>query len=182
MVEMEGFAGRAGRTLRASDHLPGMTQYSTGTARLLLPITCWPTSRWLERPGAGTGRLPARANASPLGSVRWRARDIPLDAKRPGSRARLRWCYGHSLDGVSDRDFAVEALLAFALCMVHLFAVGRWRSPGGRTPDLGSSFAGRLVLDRLVDDAQQEETRTGRVGCVQDGAGVIGELTGMLTL
>ena len=105
-----------------------------------------PGQRLAARVGrAGRRRLPAR----PRGDRR-------ASSGSMASRA-------NSLDAVSDRDFVVETLAAVALGMVHLSRLAEeitwWSNPRVRVRPRR-----RRVLDRQLDDAQQEEPRPGRAG------------------
>lgn len=65
-----------------------------------------------------------RSNKSPLGSGALSGSSLPLD---PAATARALGFAGpvsNSIDGVSDRDFAAEALFIFALVGVHLSRIG----------------------------------------------------------
>jgi len=62
----------------------------------------------------------SRTNVSPLGSGALAATTYPLDRKAVADTLQMNGVTHNSLDGVSDRDFAVELAAALSLIMVHL--------------------------------------------------------------
>ena len=125
--------------------------------------TCWPTSRCSSAIAAGWPTPGRRLNVSPLGSGALAGAGYPLDRAAIAAELGFDGPTANSLDAVSDRDFVVELLAAIALGMVHLSRLAEeltWWS----NPRFGFvRLAGRL-LDRQLDDAQQEEPRPGRAG------------------
>ncbi len=143
---------------------------SSRPSRCCWPITCWRTSRcssatgvdWPTAGGGPTSRRWARA--------RWRARAIRSTARRPRRSSGFDGVTANSLDAVSDRDFVVEALAGHRAVHGPPVAAGR----GDHLvvePAVRLRPGGRLLLDRLVDDAEQEEPRPGRAGAGPGGAG-----------
>ena len=61
-----------------------------------------------------------RTNISPLGSGALAGTTFPIDRHYTASLLNFDGVYGNSLDGVSDRDFAIEFLCAASLILVHL--------------------------------------------------------------
>ncbi len=61
-----------------------------------------------------------RTNISPLGSGALAGTTFPIDRHYTASLLNFDGVYGNSLDGVSDRDFAIEFLSAASLILVHL--------------------------------------------------------------
>ncbi len=61
-----------------------------------------------------------RTNISPLGSGALAATTYPLDREAVARTLQMNGVTNNSLDGVSDRDFAVELAAALSLIMVHL--------------------------------------------------------------
>ncbi len=61
-----------------------------------------------------------RTNISPLGSGALAATTYPLDREAVAEALGMDGVTNNSLDGVSDRDFAVELAAALSLIMVHL--------------------------------------------------------------
>jgi argininosuccinate lyase len=61
-----------------------------------------------------------RVNVSPLGSGALAGTTFPIDRHYTAELLNFGGVYANSLDGVSDRDFAIEFLCAASLIMVHL--------------------------------------------------------------
>ena len=66
------------------------------------------------------GEIYQRVNISPLGSGALAGTTFPIDRQFAADRLNFGSVYANSLDGVSDRDFAIEFLCAASLIMVHL--------------------------------------------------------------
>lgn len=66
------------------------------------------------------GEIYQRVNVSPLGSGALAGTTFPIDRHFTAERLNFGGVYANSLDGVSDRDFAIEFLCAASLVMVHL--------------------------------------------------------------
>ena len=66
------------------------------------------------------GEVYQRTNISPLGSGALAGTTFPIDRHYTASELEFGGVYANSLDGVSDRDFAIEFLSAASLIMVHL--------------------------------------------------------------
>lgn len=66
------------------------------------------------------GDVYKRVNISPLGSGALAGTTFPIDRHYTAELLNFSSVYGNSLDGVSDRDFAIEFLCAASLIMVHL--------------------------------------------------------------
>jgi len=61
-----------------------------------------------------------RVNISPLGSGALAGTTFPIDRHYTAQLLGFEGVYANSLDGVSDRDFAIEFLASASLIMVHL--------------------------------------------------------------
>ena len=61
-----------------------------------------------------------RVNISPLGSGALAGTTFPIDRHYTAELLNFESVYANSVDGVSDRDFAIEFLCAASLIMVHL--------------------------------------------------------------
>ncbi|NHC36256.1 argininosuccinate lyase [Scytonema millei] len=61
-----------------------------------------------------------RVNISPLGSGALAGTTFPIDRHYTAKLLEFDGVYANSLDGVSDRDFAIEFLAAASIIMVHL--------------------------------------------------------------
>ncbi|TVQ61415.1 MAG: argininosuccinate lyase [Spirulina sp. DLM2.Bin59] len=66
------------------------------------------------------GEIYHRTNVSPLGSGALAGTTFPIDRHYTAAELKFGGVYANSLDGVSDRDFAIEFLCAASLIMVHL--------------------------------------------------------------
>ncbi len=66
------------------------------------------------------GDVYKRVNISPLGSGALAGTTFPIDRHYTAQLLNFDGVYDNSLDGVSDRDFAIEFLCAASLIMVHL--------------------------------------------------------------
>ncbi|MBD1998212.1 argininosuccinate lyase [Leptolyngbya sp. FACHB-541] len=73
-----------------------------------------------ERDCERLGDVYKRTNISPLGSGALAGTTFPIDRHYTAELLGFERVYANSLDGVSDRDFAVEFLCATSLIMVHL--------------------------------------------------------------
>ncbi|MBD1808917.1 argininosuccinate lyase [Microcoleus sp. FACHB-SPT15] len=74
----------------------------------------------LQRDWTRLGEIYQRVNISPLGSGALAGTTFPIDRHYVAKELQFSGIYGNSLDGVSDRDFAIEFLCAASLIMVHL--------------------------------------------------------------
>ena len=74
----------------------------------------------LQRDWERLGEIYQRVNISPLGSGALAGTTFPIDRHYTASLLEFSGVYSNSLDGVSDRDFAIEFLCAASLIMVHL--------------------------------------------------------------
>jgi len=66
------------------------------------------------------GEIYERTNISPLGCGALAGTTFPIDRYFSAKELNFKDIYGNSLDGVSDRDFAIEFSCAASLIMVHL--------------------------------------------------------------
>lgn len=74
----------------------------------------------LQRDWERLGEIYKRVNISPLGCGALAGTTFPIDRHYTASLLNFAGVYRNSLDGVSDRDFAIEFLCAASLIMVHL--------------------------------------------------------------
>ncbi len=74
----------------------------------------------LQRDWERLGEINKRVDISPLGCGALAGTTFPIDRHYTASLLNFAGVYRNSLDGVSDRDFAIEFLCAASLIMVHL--------------------------------------------------------------
>jgi argininosuccinate lyase len=74
----------------------------------------------LQRDWERLGEIVQRVNTSPLGCGALAGTTFPIDRHYTASLLEFAGVYRNSLDGVSDRDFAIEFLCAASLILVHL--------------------------------------------------------------
>jgi len=119
-----------------------------------------------------------RLNESPLGSAALAGTPFPIDRHATASALGFDRPMANSLDGVSDRDFAVEALSAASLCAIHLSRLGEelvfWTSAQFGFVRLSDAFTtGSSIMPqkRNPDAAELIRAKAGRI---------IGALTSLL--
>jgi argininosuccinate lyase len=178
IVEMErslvGLAVRDGEAV-----LPGMTHIQPAQP-VLFAHHLLAYVEMLERDRGRLADCRRRANVSPLGSGALAGAGYPLDREATAAELGFDGVTANSLDGVSDRDFVVEALAAFALCMVHLSRLAEeivwWSNPRFgfvRAADSFSTGSSMMPNKKNPDPAELVRGKSARV---------IGSLTAMLTL
>jgi argininosuccinate lyase len=134
----------------------------------------------LERDRGRLADARRRLDVSPLGAGALAGAGYPLDRESTAQELGFAGVTANSLDAVSDRDFVVEVLGAIALAMVHLSRLAEeitwWSNPRFgfvRVADAFSTGSSMMPNKRNPDPAELVRGRT---------AGVIGALSGMLTL
>jgi len=112
----------------------------------------------------------ARMNESPLGSAALAGTAFPIDRQATAAALGFERPMGNSLDGVSDRDFALEALSAATICMVHLSRMAEeivlWTTPQFGFLTLSDAFTtGSSIMPqkRNPDAAELVRGKAGRV-------------------
>jgi len=122
----------------------------------------------------------ARVNVSPLGCGALAGTSFPIDRHYTAELLGFDRLYANSLDGVSDRDFAIEFAAAASVIMVHLSRLGEeiilWASDEFGFVRLTDSCAtGSSIMPQKKNPDVPELVRgkTGRV---------FGHLQGLLTL
>lgn len=120
-----------------------------------------------------------RADVSPLGAGALAGSSLPLDPAGAARRLGFAAVFDNSLDAVSDRDFAADALYALAMLGVHLSRIGEevvlWASTevGFATLDDGYATGSSMMPQkRNPDVAELARGKAGRL---------VGHLTGLLT-
>jgi argininosuccinate lyase len=126
------------------------------------------------------GEIYQRVNVSPLGSGALAGTTFPIDRHYAAQLLNFRDVYANSLDGVSDRDFAIEFLCAASLIMVHLSRLSEevilWASEEfGFVTLKDSCSTGSSIMPQKKNPDVPELVR-GKVGRV------FGHLQGMLVL
>lgn len=126
------------------------------------------------------GDVQKRTNVCPLGSGALAGTTFPIDRHYSASELGFADVYANSLDGVSDRDFAIEFMCAASLIMVHLSRFSEeiimWASQEFSFISLKDSCAtGSSIMPQKKNPDVPELVRgkTGRV---------FGHLQGLLTL
>ena len=111
-----------------------------------------------------------RLNESPLGSAALAGTSFPIDRAMTAKALGFDRPTANSLDSVSDRDFALEALAAGSICAVHLsrFAeeIVLWTSPQFGFVTLSDAFTtGSSIMPqkRNPDAAELVRGKTGRI-------------------
>ncbi len=121
-----------------------------------------------------------RMNECPLGAAALAGTSFPIDRHATANALGFDRPTANSLDSVSDRDFALEALAAAAICATHLsrFAeeIVLWATPQFGFAALSDKFStGSSIMPqkRNPDAAELVRGKSGRV---------IGALTGLLVV
>ncbi len=115
----------------------------------------------------------ARMNESPLGSAALAGTGFPIDRERTSQALGFDRPTANSLDAVSDRDFALDYLMAASQCALHLSRLAEeliiWASqPFGfvRLPDTLSTGSSIMPQKKNPDAAELVRGHAGRViGC-----------------
>jgi argininosuccinate lyase len=121
-----------------------------------------------------------RANRMPLGSAALAGTTYPIDRELTAQLLGFDAVGGNSLDGVSDRDFAIEFCAAASIAMMHLSRFSEelvlWTSAQFRFIDLPDRFCtGSSIMPQKKNPDVPELVR-GKSGRV------FGALMGLLTL
>ena len=112
----------------------------------------------------------ARMNFSPLGSCALAGTTYPTDREYAAQKLGFYGIMQNSIDGVSDRDFCVELISAFALIMTHLSRFSEeiilWSSWEFKFVELDDSYTtGSSIMPQKKnpDMAELVRGKTGRV-------------------
>ncbi|MBR3844594.1 MAG: argininosuccinate lyase [Clostridia bacterium] len=111
-----------------------------------------------------------RMNVSPLGSCALAGTTYPTNREMTAEKLRFNGIMLNSIDGVSDRDFCVELMSAFALIMTHLSRFSEeiilWSSWEFKFVELDDSYTtGSSIMPQKKnpDMAELVRGKTGRV-------------------
>lgn len=127
-----------------------------------------------------------RTNRLPLGSAALAGTTYPLDRERVARTLGMVDEHGHpqvsqnSLDGVSDRDFAIEFTAAASLCMVHISRFSEelilWMSQNFGFVKIADRFTTGSSIMPQKKNPDVPELARGKTGRV------VGHLMGLITL
>jgi len=121
-----------------------------------------------------------RANRMPLGSAALAGTTYPIDREYTAQLLGFDAVGGNSLDGVSDRDFAIEFCAAGALIMTHVSRLSEelvlWMSPRVGFIDLADRFCTGSSIMPQKKNPDVPELARGKTGRVN------GNLVALLTL
>lgn len=173
----EGLLGLA--EAEADTVMPGFTHLQTAQ-----PVTFGHhLMAWFEMLSRDYERLVdcrKRTNSMPLGSAALAGTTYPIDRALTCELLGFETISGNSLDGVSDRDFAIEFCAAASIAMMHMSRFSEelvmWASAQFRFIDLPDRFCtGSSIMPQKKNPDVPELIRgkTGRV---------FGALMGLLTL
>jgi argininosuccinate lyase len=136
---------------------------------------------YVEMLGRDRGRLHdarRRMNECPLGAAALAGTSFPIDRDATAKTLGFDRPTANSLDSVSDRDFALEALSAASICAMHLSRFAEeiviWTTPQFALVNLSDAFTtGSSIMPqkRNPDAAELVRAKSGRI---------IGALTGLL--
>ncbi|MBC2665779.1 argininosuccinate lyase [Novosphingobium flavum] len=163
--------------IRADEHtasiMPGFTHLQTAQ-----PVTLGHhLMAYYEMAGRDRSRFAdarARMNRSPLGAAALAGTGFPIDRHMTARALGFDGPTANSLDSVSDRDFALDYLMAASQCALHLSRLAEefiiWASqPFGfvRLPDALSTGSSIMPQKKNPDAAELVRGHSGRiVGCL----------------
>ncbi|HEX9682393.1 MAG TPA: argininosuccinate lyase [Acidimicrobiales bacterium] len=166
-----------------SIYLPGYTHLQRAQPVLLahhLLAHGWALGRDVDR------LLDARrrTDVSPLGAGALAGSSLPLDPESTAADLGFAATFDNSLDAVSDRDFAAEALFALTLVGVHLSRIGEevvlWSTEEFgfcRLDDAYATGSSMLPQKRNPDIAELARGKAGRL--IGNLAGLLATLKGL---
>ena len=161
-----------------ADILPGCTHLQPAQPVSLahhLLAYAWMFARDVDR----LDDVRKRVRVSPLGCAALAGTTYPLDPESVAREVGFERIYGNSMDGVSDRDFVLEALFAASCIMAHLSRLCEeiilWANPAFGFVSLSDGYStGSSIMPQKKnpDVAELMRGTTGRVS---------GALMGLLT-
>jgi len=111
-----------------------------------------------------------RTRVSPLGAAALAGTTYPLDPEMVAEELGFDSAFANSMDAVSDRDFALEALFVCSMIMTHLSRLCEeiiiWSNPGFgfiKLPDAYSTGSSIMPQKKNPDVAELIRGRTGSV-------------------
>jgi len=111
-----------------------------------------------------------RLNECPLGSGALAGTSFPIDRSKTASRLGFDGPMANSMDGVSDRDFALEYLSFASIVSIHLSRLSEeiviWSNPSFgfvSLPDAFSTGSSMLPQKRNPDAPELVRAKTGRI-------------------
>ena len=123
--------------------------------------------------GRDRGRLVdarRRLNECPLGSAALAGTSFPIDRQMTATALGFDRPTANSLDGVADRDFALETLAMASICAMHLSRLAEeiviWMTPQFgfiRLPDDLTTGSSIMPQKRNPDAAELVRAKTGRI-------------------
>jgi argininosuccinate lyase len=139
-----------------------------------------------ERDAERMADVRRRTNRLPLGSAALAGTTYPLDRERVAKSLGMVDLHGNacvsqnSLDGVSDRDFAIEFTAAASLCMVHISRLSEelilWMSQNFGFVKIADRFTTGSSIMPQKKNPDVPELARGKTGRV------VGHLMGLITL
>ncbi|MFC4622348.1 argininosuccinate lyase [Comamonas nitrativorans] len=121
-----------------------------------------------------------RVNVLPLGSAALAGTTYPLDRERVATTLGMEGVCQNSLDGVSDRDFAIEFSAAASLVMVHISRLSEelivWMSQNFGFIKIADRFTTGSSIMPQKKNPDVPELARGKTGRV------VGHLMGLITL
>jgi argininosuccinate lyase len=158
---------------KAEDHsdavMPGFTHLQSAQ-----PVTfghhCLAYVEMFDRDRGRFSDARRRLNESPLGAAALAGTAFPIDRKRTAAALGFERPMRNSLDAVSDRDFALEALAAASISAVHLSRLAEeivlWCSASFgfvRLSDRFTTGSSIMPQKRNPDAAELVRAKTGRI-------------------
>ena len=173
---VETLAGRAGE--HSSTLMPGFTHMQpaqpVSLAQHLLAYAAM-----FRRDAERLADADRRIRVCPLGAAALAGTTYPFDPASVAAELGMFGVFANSMDAVSDRDFALEALFAASVAMMHLSRLCEdiilWATPAFgfvRLPDAYSTGSSIMPQKKNPDVAELMRGKTGRV---------YGALMGLLT-
>jgi len=121
-----------------------------------------------------------RLNESPLGSAALAGTSFPIDRKQTAEALGFDRPMANSLDGVSDRDFALETLAAATISAVHFSRLAEeiviWMTPQFGFVKLSDRFTtGSSIMPqkRNPDAAELARAKVGRIAAAFQGLAMV---------